>query len=201
VEEDKEKFLERVAWTEQDFSAGSGTTFFFILAPDHTLHPIQEVRSWYLLMPRGSMLGNCKARTWGFTYRAFASRVSPQPRHIALRLACCGPTLQPYSLSPCGRAKFRGKDSERRSTTLELQGRPVRHVDVMQPWHWANLEHTFNLVGSMQVDTMQSDNQRNHRRGKQQARCKHASRSLGTRGELRGGRGDNGGRGVRCDKC
>jgi hypothetical protein len=94
-----------VAWAEQDFSAGSGTTFFFILAPDHTLHPIQEVRSWNLQMPRGSMLGNCKARTWGFTYRALASRVSPQPRHIALRLACCGPTLQPYSLSPCGKAK------------------------------------------------------------------------------------------------
>lgn len=67
---------------------------------------------------------------------------------------------------------------------------------VMQPWHAANLEHAFSLVGSVQVDTMLSGNARNHRRGKQQARSKHASRSLGTRGELRGGRGDNGGRGI-----
>ena len=49
----------------------------------------------------------------------------------------------------------------------------------MQPWHTANLEHAFSLVGSVQVDTMQSDNQSSHRRGKEQARSKHASWSLG----------------------
>jgi hypothetical protein len=47
---------------------------------------------------------------------------------------------------------------------------------------------------------MQSDNQSSHRRGKEQARSKHASWSLGTRGELRGGRGDNGGRGPLRDR-
>jgi hypothetical protein len=71
----------------------------------------------------------------------------------------------------------------------------------MQPWHRANLEHAFNRVGLVQVDTMLSGNQSNHRRGKQQARSKHASRFLGTRGGLRGERGDNGGRGVFGDKC
>jgi len=126
VEEDKEKFLERVACTEQDFSAGSDTTFFFILAPDHTLHPIQEVRSWNLLMPRGSMLGNCKARTWGlYLSRLRVSRLASATSY-SLTVAACG---QPYSLiwarlplSPCGRANFRGKDSERHSPRSSLQG-------------------------------------------------------------------------------
>ena len=71
----------------------------------------------------------------------------------------------------------------------------------MQPWHRANLEHAFKRVGLVQVDKMLSGIQSNHRRGKQQARSKHASRCLGTRGELRGERGDNGGRGVFGDKC
>jgi hypothetical protein len=31
----KKACLDRIAWTKQDFSAGSGTTFTLILAPDH----------------------------------------------------------------------------------------------------------------------------------------------------------------------
>jgi hypothetical protein len=177
VEKDKEKSFERVAWAEQDFPAGSGTTFFFILAPDHTLHPVQEVCSWNLLMPRGSMLGNCKARTWGLTYRALASRVSPQPRHIALRWRPADNLTALFGWD-CLCLPTVGRTSEVKiasgSQHVRPAGPPVRHVDVMQPWHQANLEHAFSRVGSVQVDTMQSGNQSNHRRGKaastQQAR-------------------------------
>jgi len=101
-------------------------------------------------------------------------------------------TLQPYSGRDCLCLPTVGRSPEVKIASGLQQARaarpPVRHVDVMQAWHRANLEHAFNLVGAEQVDTMQSDNQSNHRRGKtastQQARL--TVRSLGSRGELRG---------------
>jgi hypothetical protein len=88
-EEEKKVCLIGIAWTKQDFSAGSGTTFIFILAPDTTLHPAQECTFLVESNAQTLMLGVSKARTSGLIERLASSLtnvISPYPQRHAPNL-------------------------------------------------------------------------------------------------------------------
>jgi len=98
-EEEKKVCLIGIAWTEQDFSAGSGTTFIFILAPDTTLHPAQECTFLVESNAQTLMLGRVKLGLWDLSSVSRpASRTSYRLTRSGMRL-----TLQPYLSRHCER--------------------------------------------------------------------------------------------------